>query len=95
MQPAWAGRPQGYLLLFPTRALYVRLPSVKGTYLYLIMCWICRFMVRVNSTDQYSSRMGQKTGTSNTAKKVAIKPVKMERTLAYLQQGNTRGEIML
>ena len=35
------------------------------------MCFIWRFMVMKNSTNQYSSKIGQKTGTG---KKVRRKP---------------------
>mmetsp|Transcript_1752 Transcript_1752/g.3703 ORF Transcript_1752/g.3703 Transcript_1752/m.3703 type:complete len:98 (-) Transcript_1752:330-623(-) len=34
------------------------------------MCMICRFIVMKNKTKKYISRIGQKTGMSNTEKKV-------------------------
>lgn len=55
-------------------AAHTFLPVVKGRYLYLIMCFIWRFIVMKNSTNQYSSRMGQKTGTSKMGKNVKTKP---------------------
>ena len=45
---------------------------------------ICFFMVTVKSTSQYMTRMGQNTGMSKAAKKVAAKPSRSERRLAYL-----------
>lgn len=46
----------------PSLPLYLVLPNEKGTYLYLIMCLICRFIVRKNKAKKYISKMGQKTG---------------------------------
>lgn len=48
------------------------------------MCLTCRFMVRKNSTNQYATRMGQKTGTSNTEKKVVQKARKKALQDEYL-----------
>lgn len=41
-------------------------------------------MVRKNSTSQYSSRIGQKTGTSNAEKNVAAKPKSIAFADEYL-----------
>ena len=64
-----------YLLSFPLLAPplpFVCLPQLMGTYLYLIMCLICRFKVITNNMKKYSSKMGQKTGTLTTSKKVKV-----------------------
>ena len=42
-------------------------------------------MVRKNSTSQYSSRMGQNTGTSKAAKNVAANPKHSAFVDEYLQ----------
>eukprot|EP00967_Tisochrysis_lutea_P050815 scaffold62564_cov35-Tisochrysis_lutea.AAC.2 len=42
--------------------LYLVLPKEKGTYLYFIMCLICRFIVRKKSAKKYINKIGQKTG---------------------------------
>ena len=42
--------------------LYRCLPKEKGTYLYLIMCLICRFIVKKKSAKKYISKIGQNTG---------------------------------
>ena len=39
------------------------------------MCIICRLIVMKNSTKKYIKRIGQKTGTSKTEKKVIIRHV--------------------
>jgi len=49
---------------------YLRLPCVKGRYLYLIICLICRFIVKTNKIQKYMTRIGQNTGTLNISKKV-------------------------
>ena len=64
----------------------------NGRYLCLIMCLICCFMVMKNSMHQYMSRIGQKTGTSNTLKKVmknAYTNDRMDRC-QNLNSGNRR-----
>jgi hypothetical protein len=65
-----------YLLSF-TAAFpwYLALPQLNGRYLYLIMCRICRFMVRKKRTQKYRARIGQNTATSNTLKNVMVKAI--------------------
>lgn len=81
-----------YSHYFPAFPPYFFLPTVKGRYLCLIICWIWRFIVTMNSTHQYRSRMGQKTGTSKIGKKVAAKPMNMDFMLEYqnLNSGSRR-----
>jgi hypothetical protein len=55
-------------------------------YLYLIMCLICRFIVSTKSTIQYSSRMGQNTGTSKIEKNVKEKATTNAFVSAYLHE---------
>lgn len=58
-------------ILFSTpESLYFDFPQLIGTYLCLYMCTICRFIVMKNKTKKYISRIGQKTGISNTEKNV-------------------------
>jgi hypothetical protein len=64
------------------------LPNENGTYLYLIMCRICRFIVRTKRTIQYISRIGQKTGTSKMGKKVMKKAMMKAFVTAYLRAWN-------
>ena len=59
---------------------------LNGTYRYLIMCRICRFIVKKKRTNQYSNKIGQNTGTSNTAKKVAANPMQNALHDEYLRQ---------
>mmetsp|Transcript_28467 Transcript_28467/g.46228 ORF Transcript_28467/g.46228 Transcript_28467/m.46228 type:complete len:104 (-) Transcript_28467:301-612(-) len=56
------------------------------------MCAICRFIVMKNSTPKYINSIGQKTGTSNTEKKVMIRDVPTPRAHAIqnLNSGNLR-----
>jgi RNase P protein component len=42
------------------------------------MCLICRFIVMKKRMNQYSRRIGQKTGTSNMGKKVTRNPIKKD-----------------
>lgn len=84
-----------YLLLFPPPPPpfpYFFFPKLKGIYLYLIICCICLFIVTENKINQYSNKIGQKTGTSNAEKNVAINPTVIERMLAYqnLNSGSRR-----
>ena len=83
-----------YLLFFAAPLLlpYVCFPKLNGIYLYLIMCLICRFIVTKKSTNQYMSKMGQKTGTSNIGKKVIARPIAKDLLLAYqnLNSGSRR-----
>ena len=60
-------------------------PVEKGRYRYLIICLTCRFIVRKNSTSQYTTRMGQNTGTSKNGKKVAQNPKQKALHEEYLQ----------
>ena len=62
--------PPPYIPCSTPASLYFDFPKLIGTYLCLYMCIICRFMVMKKSTKKYISRMGQKTGTSKTEKKV-------------------------
>lgn len=64
------------------------LPVLNGRYLYLIMCLICRFIVTVNSSNQYSSRMGQNTGTSNMVNSVIASPIPIDFIDDHLQQNS-------
>lgn len=57
-------------------------------YLCLIMCLTCLFMVMKKSTKKYSSRMGQKTGTSKIGKNVASIPNTKDFADEYLQTSN-------
>ena len=58
---------------------YVALPKLNGTYRYLIICLIWRFMVITKRTMKYSRRMGQNTGTSNILKNVMPMAVSTDR----------------
>ena len=58
-QFAHGGRPRQPQTEGPPRLV---LPNENGTYLYLIMCLICRFMVRKKSAMKYMRRIGQNTG---------------------------------
>ena len=49
------------------------------------MCLTCRFMVMKNSTKKYSSKIGQKTGTSKMGKNVASMPNRKDLDEEYLQ----------
>ncbi len=49
------------------------------------MCLTCRFMVMKNSTKKYSSKIGQKTGTSKMGKNVASMPKRNDLDDEYLQ----------
>ena len=66
------------------------LPRDTGTYLYLIMCLIWRFMVTPNSRSQYMSRMGQKTGTSNTLNSVIPSPISKDLKDDHLARSGRR-----
>jgi hypothetical protein len=46
-------------------------------------------MVTKNSTNQYSRRMGQKTGTSKNVKNVIAVPTRMDLNDAYLPAEHT------
>lgn len=70
--------PPPLLLYQCSRSAPTFLPVLNGKYLYLIMCLICRFIVTVNSSSQYSSRMGQNTGTSNMGNSVIAIPIQMD-----------------
>lgn len=70
--------PPPLLLYQCRRSAPTFLPVLNGKYLYLIMCLICRFIVTVNSSSQYSSRMGQNTGTSNMGNSVIAIPIQMD-----------------
>ena len=60
---------------------------MKGTYLYFNISLICLFMVMKTSTNQYSSSIGQKTGTSKMGKNVRQKPMRKALIDEYLQAG--------
>lgn len=62
------------------------MPVLNGKYLYLIMCLICRFMVTAKSNNQYRSKMGQNTGTSNIVNSVIAMPMQMDFIEDHLQQ---------
>merc|ERR1719198_402342 len=72
--------------------LYLVLPNEKGTYLYLIMCLICLFIVRTKSAMKYMSRIGQKTGMLKMAKKVRKKATQKALVSEYqnLNSGSLR-----
>ena len=53
-------------------------------YLYLIMCLICLFIVAAKRSNQYISKMGQNTGTSNILKKVIKNAMMKDLVKAYL-----------
>mmetsp|Transcript_1177 Transcript_1177/g.7640 ORF Transcript_1177/g.7640 Transcript_1177/m.7640 type:complete len:106 (-) Transcript_1177:2634-2951(-) len=53
-------------------------------YLYLIMCLICLFIVATKSSNQYISKIGQKTGTSNMLTKVMKNATMKDLVKAYL-----------
>ena len=71
---------------------YFAFPQLNGTYLYLIMCRICLFIVITNNTMKYRSSIGQKTGTSNNSKKVMNVAIIIAREQEYqnLNSGNLR-----
>ena len=73
-------------------ALYCVFPNENGTYLYLIMCLICRFIVRTKSAMKYRRRIGQKTGMLKTLKKVMKKAMQKALVKEYqnLNSGNLR-----
>ena len=82
---------------FPSRTtssfpLYCVFPNENGTYLYLIMCLICRFIVRTKSAMKYRRRIGQKTGMLKTLKKVMKKAMQKALVKEYqnLNSGNLR-----
>ena len=50
------------------------------------MCLIWRFMVTKKRTRKYISRMGQKTGTSNTGKNVRQNPIASALNAEYLRR---------
>ena len=64
--------PPPYIPVSLPAFLYFDLPKLIGTYLCLYMCMICLFIVMKKRMKKYINRMGQKTGTSNTEKKVMI-----------------------
>ena len=68
------------------------LTSENGIYLCLIMCLICLRIVTKNSAQKYTSRIGQKTGTSNSGNSVATSEAATERALAHqnLNSGSLR-----
>ena len=70
---------------------YLALPHVMGTYLCLIMCLICRFIVITNSMMKYINRIGQKTGTSKTPKKVIKSDI--QQALVQLYQNLNSGSL--
>lgn len=53
-------------------------------YLYLIMCLICLFIVAAKRSNQYISKIGQNTGTSNILKKVIKNAMMKDLVKAYL-----------
>jgi len=65
--------------------VYFFFPKEKGTYLCLIICLICFFIVTVKSMTQYSNRTGQKTGRSNMGKNVIAKPIRTDFVAARLK----------
>merc|ERR1719247_2155078 len=75
-----------------SRPLYRVFPSEKGTYLYLIMCLICRFIVSTKRAMKYRSRMGQKTGMLKMEKKVITKATQKAFVIEYqnLNSGSLR-----
>ena len=89
-----------YLLSFtgalPVSALlpptYFTLPQLQGTYLCLIMCRICLFIVITNKIIKYNNKIGQKTGILKTSKKVIPKAVMTAFVLKYqnLNSGTRR-----
>src|SRR5947209_8455215 len=52
-----------------------QIQKVGISYLYLIICLICRFMVMANKIQKYMRSIGQKTGISKNEKKVQIKEI--------------------
>jgi len=67
--------PPPYIVFSTPASLYLAFPKLIGTYLCLYMCMICLLMVIKNRTKKYIKRIGQKTGTSKTEKKVMIRQV--------------------
>ncbi len=70
------------------------LPNENGKYLYLIICLICRFMVTKNNRNQYISRMGQKTGTSNTLKHVSASATRRDLVEPHLGQRHSMQQLI-
>lgn len=66
------------------RRILTFFPKENGTYLCLIMCLICFFIVTVKSMTQYSSSTGQNTGRSNMGKKVMVNPIRTDLVAARL-----------
>ncbi len=51
---------------------------------------ICRFMVMVNRTMKYSTRIGQNTGMLKTEKHVQVSAMKVARVMEYLWKSRKR-----
>ena len=66
------------------RRILTFFPKENGTYLCLIMCLICFFIVTVKSMTQYSSSTGQNTGRSNMGKMVMVNPIRTDLVAARL-----------
>lgn len=73
------------------RRILTFFPKENGTYLCLIMCLICFFIVTVNSMIQYSNSTGQNTGKSNMGKKVMVKPINNDFIAARLSRKGKSG----
>ena len=78
-----------YLLFFVAAPValpapgYLTLPKLHGTYLCLIMCLICRFIVTTNNTIKYNNNIGQNTGILNISKNVINNAVIVAFVHAY------------
>ena len=67
-------------------------PVVNGTYLCLIMCFTCCFIVMKNNMMKYINKIGQNTGMSNIGINVIANAVPIDFKLIHqnLNSGNRR-----
>jgi len=66
---------------------------VKGMYLYLIICLICRFIVMQNRVMKYITKIGQNTGMLKNSKKEHTKAMVVALVAEY-QNLNSGSRLM-